>query len=43
MWVRISKDILRSVIFVTSISNEDEINYKIVVYVFCFDSAVNNL
>ena len=43
MWARISKEILRSVIVVVSISSEDEVNYKIVVYVFCTDSAANNL
>jgi len=43
MWTRISKDMLRSVIVVMSISSEGEVNYKIVVYVFCIDSAANNL
>jgi hypothetical protein len=43
MWTCISKDILLSVIVVMLISSEDEVNYKIVVYVFCIDSAANNL
>jgi hypothetical protein len=34
---------LLSAIVVTSVSSEDEADYKIVVYVFCTNSAANNL